>query len=181
MRTFLAIEVPEKIRKKIDDVIRDEKKRDLPIKWVKCENLHITLQFLGEIDENKKKEITPVLQEVVNKVTPFHISLEGIGCFPTPKKPRVVWVGVIQGKENLCSIAQKVETALAGYGFREEKRFHPHLTIGRIKKFCTVDEILKRQITSDPFVVDSIVLFQSTLKPEGPIYEALQTFPFGKQ
>jgi 2'-5' RNA ligase len=181
MRTFIAIEVPEIIRKKIDNIITDEKKRSLPITWVQFANLHITLKFLGEINENKKKEIIPVLQKVVNEVTPFHVSLEGIGCFPTPNNPRVIWVGVNQGKENLCSIAQNVETMLVSSGFREEKRFHPHLTIGRIKKFCTVDEILKRQITSDPFVVDSIVLFQSTLKPEGPIYEALQTFPFGKQ
>ncbi|KPJ74444.1 hypothetical protein AMJ52_00610 [candidate division TA06 bacterium DG_78] len=181
MRTFIAIEVPEKIRKEIDDVVTDEKKRGLPIKWVKCENLHITLKFLGEIDEYKKKEILPALQKLTNEVTPFHISLESIGCFPTPKNPRVVWVGVIQGKEKLCSIAQNVETALAGCGFKEEKRFHPHLTIGRIKKFCNVDEILERQITSASFLVNSIVLFKSTLKPEGSIYEVLQKFPFGKQ
>jgi 2'-5' RNA ligase len=181
MRTFIAIEVPEKIRKEIDNVITDEKKRDLPIKWVKYENLHITLKFLGEINENKKIEIAPALQEIANKVTPFNISLEGIGCFPTPKNPRVVWIGVKLGKENLCSIAQNVETALVGYGFKEEKRFHPHLTIGRVKKLCSVNEILERQIMSDPFLVNSIVLFKSTLKPEGPIYEVLQAFPFGKQ
>jgi 2'-5' RNA ligase len=181
MRTFIAIEVPEKIRKQIDDVITDEKKRGLPIKWVQYENLHITLKFLGEIDENKKREITPVLQEIANKVTPFHISLEGIGCFPTPKNPRVVWVGVIQGKDPLCAIVQNVETALSCYGFKQEKRFHPHLTIGRIKKVCNIVEILERQVASEPFLIDSIVLFKSTLKPEGPTYEVLQKFPFGAQ
>jgi 2'-5' RNA ligase len=181
MRTFIAVEVPKKIRKKINDVITEEKKRGLPIKWVKFENLHITLKFLGEIDENKKKEIIPVLQKVVNEVTPFHVSLEGIGCFPTPNNPRVIWVGVNQGKENLCSIAQNVETMLVSSGFREEKRFHPHLTIGRIKKFCRIDEILERQISSNPFVVNAIILFKSTLKSEGPVYETLHTFPFGTQ
>jgi 2'-5' RNA ligase len=180
MRTFIAIEVPEKIRKEIDNVITDEKKRGFPITWVKFANLHITLKFLGEIDESKKEKITPVLKRVVNDVTPFHVSLEGIGCFPTPKNPRVIWVGVKEGQENLCSIAQRVETALAQYGFKEEKRFHPHLTIGRIKKFCRVDEMLSRQISSDLFAVNTIVLFKSTLKPDGPTYEALHTFPFGK-
>jgi len=176
MRTFIAVEMPKYIRKKIDDFIKEEVKRNLPIKWVKFENLHITLKFLGEIDEKKKSEITPAIKEIGKKYAPFRFSLEGLGCFPSPRKPRVLWIGVTEGSEKLCEITQELEEKLSQFGFKEEKRFHPHLTIGRIKKFCKIDEILAKDIKTESFSVTSITLFKSTLKPEGPIYEELQKF-----
>ncbi len=177
MRTFLAVEVPGHIRKKIDDFIRIEAKRELPVKWVSFENLHITLKFLGEIDENKKLEILPTIKEVSNKHKPFLVQLSGIGCFPNSRNPRVLWVGVEQGSDNLCTVSADIEKALVQFGFKEEKRFHPHLTFGRIKKFCKVDHILEKNIITDPFEVSTVVLFKSMLKPEGPIYTALEHFP----
>ena len=180
MRAFIAIEVPKKIREKINHFIEEQNKKELPIKWVRFENLHITLKFLGEIDDKKKKEITPVIKELTNKFSPFKVTLEGIGCFPNPRNPRVLWIGVNEGSEQLCLIAKDAETTLSRYGFKEEKRFHPHLTIGRIKKFCKVDDILENQIKSEPFLADSITLFKSTLKPEGPIYEELQKFTLNR-
>ncbi|MCK4941094.1 RNA 2',3'-cyclic phosphodiesterase [candidate division WOR-3 bacterium] len=178
MRTFLAVEVPEHIRKKIDDFIQIEAKRELPIKWVKFDNLHITLKFLGEIDEKKKVEITPVIREIGKRYSPFNAQLTGLGCFPNPRNPRVLWLGVKEGSEMLCNIAAEIEKALARFGFKEEKRFHPHLTIGRIKTFCKIDHILEKAITSEPFSVNALTLFKSTLKPDGPIYTALDEFRF---
>jgi 2'-5' RNA ligase len=178
MRTFLAVEVPEATRKKIDDFVQLEAKRELPIKWVKFGNLHITLKFIGEIDEEKKIEISPVIKEIGNKYKPFQVQLSGIGCFPHPRNPRVLWVGVEQGNDTLCALSVDIEKALAGFGFKEEKRFHPHVTIGRIKKSCKVDHVLEKNIITDPFDVSAIVLFKSVLKPEGPIYTVLEHFPF---
>lgn len=179
MRTFLAVEIPQHIRKKIDTFIQEETGKNLPVKWVKFENLHITLKFLGEIDDKKKKEITPAIQEVAKKYPSFNMSLESVGCFPSPRNPRVLWIGAKEGSEQLCAIAQELEEKLAPFGFEEEKRFHAHLTIGRIKKFCKVDDILDKEIKTNSFPITSITLFKSTLKPEGPIYEELARFNLG--
>jgi len=178
MRTFIAIEIPAKIRREIDKLIKEETRKNLPIKWVSFENLHITLKFLGEIDNKKKYDVTAVMNDVVKKIKQFIVTLEGLGCFPSLKNPRVLWVGVTQGDKEMIEVANELENSLAHIGFKkEDKKFHPHLTIGRIKTFCKVDEILQKTIKTEPFSVDAVVLFKSTLKPEGPIYEELQKFP----
>ncbi|UCG29525.1 MAG: RNA 2',3'-cyclic phosphodiesterase [candidate division WOR-3 bacterium] len=179
MRTFIAVEVPQQVRKIIDDFIHTEAKRELPIKWVKFENLHITLKFLGEIDESKKTDITPSIESICGKQNPFTVKMGGLGCFPNPKNPRVIWVGVTQGGGELCTIADALEKEIVQFGFKEEKRFHPHLTIGRVKKRCGVEDILAKTIHTDPFEVSSVVLFKSTLKPEGPVYDELGRFTIG--
>jgi len=176
MRTFLAIKVPENVRKVVYDFAQVEAKKELPIKWVAFENLHITLKFLGEIDEDKRVEIKPAIVELGQRHSPFTIELEGLGCFPNPRNPRVMWVGVKQGGDALCAMAAELEKELARFGFEEETRFHPHLTIGRIKEFCRVDSILAKSISTSAFDVDSVVLFKSILKPAGPIYEELEKF-----
>jgi len=179
MRTFLAVEIPKHIRKKINNFIEEEKSKGLPIKWVKFENLHITLKFLGEINEKKRQEILPVLEETGKSKRSFQMNLEGIGCFPHPGNPRVLWIGVKLGHELLIDIAGELEEKLSQFGFKMEKRFHRHLTIGRIKKFCKVDDILARTYKSEVFPVTAITLFKSSLTPQGPIYEALEKFNLG--
>ena len=176
MRTFLAVEVPENIRRVVHDLIQIEAKRDLPIKWVAFENLHITLKFLGEIDENMRSEMNSAITGACEKHHPFQTILKGLGCFPNARNPRVLWVGVEQGHQDLCSLAADLEGSLAPLGFKPEKRFHPHLTIGRIKKPCKVDHILAKALVTDTFGVDSVVLFKSTLKPDGPVYEPLDRY-----
>ena len=176
MRAFIAVEVPEHIRNLVYEFIQSEAKRELPIKWVVFENLHITLKFLGEIDEKKRSETGSVIAQTGKKYSRFTVRLEGLGCFPNPRNPRVLWVGVKEGNTELCDIAGELEKQLASLGFKEEKRFHPHLTIGRIKKFCKVDDILAKHISTDEFGIDSLVLFKSTLKPDGPVYERLDRF-----
>ena len=173
MRTFIAIEIPKDIRKKVDNLIKEFKEKGLPIKWVKFENLHITLKFLGEVEEGRLNEITSALKEVSKGHSGFSINLEDLGCFPSNKNPRVLWIGVKQGKEEVVELARALEDCFIRLGFRAERRFHPHLTIGRIKKFCLIDEIISMNFQSRPFLVDSFSLFKSTLRPEGPIYERL--------
>jgi 2'-5' RNA ligase len=82
MRTFLAVEIPEQVRRKVDRFINEEKKNRLPIKWIKIDNLHITLKFLGEIDEKKQQEILSVLEDISESKPSFQMDLEGVGCFP---------------------------------------------------------------------------------------------------
>jgi 2'-5' RNA ligase len=107
------------------------------------------------------------------------MNLQKLGCFPNPRNPRVLWIGVALGSEKLIEIANELEEQLARFGFKKEKRFHAHLTIGRIKKFCKIDDILAKNIDTEIFSADSIIFFKSTLKPEGPIYEELDKFSLG--
>lgn len=176
MRTFLAIEVPATIRKIISDFVENEAKKELLIKWVKFENMHVTLKFLGEIDEGLKVQVSQVVADIAQHHDSFRMQLGGLGCFPNTRNPRVIWVGVKQGGDELCAIASEMEEELGRIGFKEEKRFHPHLTIGRVKSYCKVEDILTKTISTEPFDVSSLVLFSSTLKPEGPIYTALDRY-----
>jgi len=176
MRTFLAFEIPDKIKKEVDRLIAEEKKKSLPIKWVKFENLHITLKFLGEIEESKIREIIPILEDTTKNFTGFDINLEGIGCFPHPGNPRVLWIGVKNGVTMLTDIAREIEKNLGAAGFQEDKRFHAHLTFARTRKFCKLDKILALPFTTEDFSVNSVTLFESVLKPEGPVYAALKKF-----
>lgn len=178
MRTFIAVEIPDGQKKIVYNSIQEFKRLNLPVKWVAYENLHITLKFLGEIDENKLSQILPVLSEISNRTKSFTMQLENFGCFPSIRNPRVLWIGVSQGSDESISLATELENSLVKYGFKKEnKKFHPHLTIGRIKTFCKVEHIINRTIKTDPFNVNELILFKSTLLPAGAIYEKIKIFP----
>lgn len=178
MRTFIAIEVPENQRRIIWGLIQEQQKKNLPVKWVEFGNLHITLKFLGEIDEKKLDSILPTLSSVSIKTKRFQARLENIGCFPGIRNPRVLWIGVSQGSEEIIKLVTEIENELTKSGFkREEKKFHPHLTIGRIKSPCKVDDILNQTIKTDLFEINNFILFKSTLLPKGPVYEKIKIFP----
>lgn len=176
MRAFLAIEVPASARRLIHGVIESESRKDLPVKWVAFENLHITLKFLGEIDEEKRAKISPSIAAACRGHKPFTAVLGGLGCFPGPRNPRVLWVGLKQGESAVCALAADLDEALAGFGLEKERRFHPHLTIGRVKRPCRVDGTIAQEILTDAFEVCRVVLFRSTLKPAGPTYDVLERF-----
>lgn len=177
VRAFLAVEIPQHVRKHVWRIVEDEKHNDMPIKWVKLENMHITLKFLGEIDEKQQADISSTIKQIVGKHESFAVNLKDIGCFPNPKYPRVLWVGVEKGSEALCTLAREIDEQLVRLGFKQEKRFHPHLTIARMRKPCVIDKILRHSIVTDTFKSEAVVLCKSTLTPQGPIYEPLEAFP----
>jgi len=177
VRAFLAVEIPLHVRKHVWRIIEDEKQKDVPIKWVKLENMHITLKFLGEIDEKQQADISRVVTQIVGQHESFAVSLKDIGCFPNPKYPRVVWVGIENGNEALCTLAREIDEQFVRLGFKQEKRFHPHITIARMRKPCVIDDILRHTIVTDTFKAEAVVFFKSTLMPQGPLYEPLETFP----
>ncbi len=177
MRTFIAVEIPEKQKKIIWEFISEQKKKNLPIKWVEFENLHITLKFLGEIEEKKLNKILPVLSTISGRTKSFNLCLENFGCFPGIRNPRVLWVGVSQGGDEMIKLATEIEDDLNKIGFKKEgKKFHPHLTIGRIKTPCRLDDIINQSIKTDVFDVKEFILFKSTLLPSGPVYEKINKF-----
>jgi 2'-5' RNA ligase len=178
VRTFIAIEIPEHIRKFIHEHIQGFRTLSLPVKWVAYNNLHITLKFLGEITEENRMQLGSLLENFSVLQEPFTITLKDFGCFPNARRPRVVWIGVDQGSETLSTLAGGVERTLSQCGFPEEGRFHPHLTIGRIKRSCSLDHLLEQKFMSEPFCANALVLFKSTLTPQGAVYQALERYEF---
>lgn len=176
MRLFVAVPLPEAVRDALAPILR--RLSALPgVKAVERENLHITLKFLGEVDERKLEDVVGALRTV--QFIPPTISVSGVGAFPSPSRPRVLWAGVTGG-EALRDLAARVESALAPLGFRPEARpFHPHVTLARVKGAAPdlswfFSEYA--QLKTESFVVNAFVLFKSTLTPRGPIYEEIARF-----
>jgi len=181
IRSFIAIEVPKDTRDGISKVIADFKRSDCPVRWVAIENMHLTLIFLGETEEDFLNKVKEQLTLVAKSGKPFEVNLNGFGAFPSQRSPRVIWVGVDKGKNEAVELQAKVEKSLVTIGYKpEDRKFHPHLTVGRVKGVIKDPaKIFETNYTSRDFLVKSIVLFKSTLRPEGPIYEKLQEFNFG--
>jgi 2'-5' RNA ligase len=181
MRTFVAIELPSETKEKIEETITPFRKLNLSISWVKPKNLHLTLKFLGEVDEEKIDDIVSILAQGVKEEQRFKMDLKDFGAFPDFKKARVLWIGIEKGKESLIRIQNKVEEGLSNIGFPQEKKgFSPHLTIARVKSPKGIER-LTEQIKNVNFVaedieVDELILMRSQLHPQGAIYTPLETF-----
>lgn len=164
--------------------LREEASKFISGKWTQPQNLHITLQFVGEVDKDTLTELLKTTQEVANSFRPFKVTYKGLGVFPHPKRPRILWIGVDFGSGPLKRLAKTVEVANKKIkNIRPDtKPFHPHVTICRMKR---VDNRkltgLMRRYRNFVFgeeVVNKIAVIKSTLTPEGPIYSPIETFYF---
>lgn len=169
MRVFIAIKLPENIKEELDRLVTLLKRSISNVKWVEKENFHITLRFIGEVDEDKVFQIAKILEEVSSRFSPFEVELGGLGKFP-----HVLWVGIEKGSDILRNIAYAIEGSLLREGFQPtDKLFSPHITLGRLKKEI---KKLPLEVGFGPlsFTVDSIILMQSQLFPTGPVYTSIK-------
>jgi 2'-5' RNA ligase len=176
MRTFIAIELPQRITAALENVQKTLKSSKLKIRWVQPENIHLTLKFLGDTPPEAVDPINRTLSESVRGYDPISLSAKGSGAFPGLKNPRVIWVGLSGQISQLKALQQTLEENLTSLGYEKEKRtFKGHLTLGRIKGAvdpvklnAALNEVMA--FRTESFLVDRIFLFQSDLKPTGPIY-----------
>jgi RNA 2',3'-cyclic 3'-phosphodiesterase len=185
IRAFIAIEIDSQTVKKISERLAQLKLRIPDLRWIPPANFHLTLKFLGAVEEAQIDPITAALERVLHPFPRFTINAKGLGVFPDVKRPRILWVG-LEGKE-LVDLALRVETALAPLGFAAEKREpKPHLTIGRWRHFDGSSRKLAADLESwknhefGASAVAEVVLFQSVLKPEGAVYQRLKVVVLGK-
>ena len=177
-RVFIAISLSEAINKKIE-VIQDKlKKTKADVRWVKSANIHLTLKFLGNITPEQISGLKEGLEKAARKFQPFSIFIEKMGGFPSIDSPRVIWVGISRGKEILNKMNKAIEDDLAKIGFpREERAFHPHLTLGRCCSSKHRSQLAKQIKTESVFLgalaVDKISIYKSLLTSEGPVYSLL--------
>lgn len=183
IRSFLAFELPPEIREKIGEVSIELQKLTLPVRWVKVTNIHLTIIFLGYVDEDKIDDIKEKVNLVVQRFSIFQTRLNGIGVFPNWRKPRVIWIDLGGEIERLSTLREELQTELKVLGFKPEKRpFAPHLTIGRFKGLLDRDEELKsildryHDLSGDLQYLNELVLFKSDLKPDGPVYTKMATW-----
>ena len=186
LRSFIAIDIEEKtIIEKIIEIEKKLQETGALLKLVEPENLHITIKFLGEISEKELPLIKKILEKNAELFEPFEITLEKLGAFPSISHPRVIWVGISQNKDKVTSLANKISADLERAGFRREERaFHPHITIARVKR---QNSRLKKEIMQyqnsvfGRIKVNNIRLKKSTLTPQGPIYTTIFEIPIKKE
>jgi 2'-5' RNA ligase len=185
IRSFLAIELPPTIAKGIERVQQDLKQSRADVKWVEPSRIHLTLKFFGNIDEEACDEIMDAVGEAASEVKPFGLAVKGLGAFPNMRNPRVIWVAVEDGGGMLNPLQGAVEERLQARGYpREERRFKPHLTLGRVRSGRGKPELLERmenrfEADLGEFRVERLVLFKSDLRPTGPIYTELRALKLG--
>ncbi|MCW1296152.1 MAG: RNA 2',3'-cyclic phosphodiesterase [Candidatus Parvarchaeota archaeon] len=181
MRCFIAIEVPGEIKEKIISLQKEIEKSNADLKFVENENLHLTLKFLGEIDEEKIKEINAIIEEITKDTHKFKIQLSMLGVFPNFNYLRVIWVGVTEGKNEILELHSKLDSKLREIGIKKDEQFETHLTIARVRSARNKDLLIKKikefyHTQIGEFEVDEIKLKKSTLTSTGPIYTDLRTF-----
>ena len=185
IRSFLAIELPKTILKKIEEVQRDLRSTHGDVRWVNPEKIHLTLKFFGNIEELRIDPIFKSIEEVIRNTSPFSLKVRGVGAFPHLKNPRVIWMGLVEGREVLISFQKQIETQLEKIGFQSEDRpLHPHLTLGRMKSSRGKRELVEKmekhkEEEFGDFQVERVILFKSDLKPTGPIYTPLRELRLG--
>jgi 2'-5' RNA ligase len=183
LRCFIAIPVPDQIRRNIGDQIDNLKTFQADVKWVASGNLHITLKFLGATPESLIPDIKEALSRIALSYRQFSITLSGAGCFPAVKYPRVLWVGA-EDSGMMARLQKEIDDTLSSFGFAKEvKIFHPHLTIGRVRSQKGISRMMGvfeslRSINFGAFAACGIHIIKSELKPKGAEYTSLHEIPF---
>jgi len=176
MRAFIAIEIPDEIKREIVGLQEQLRETKVDASWPRPEGVHLTLKFLGETAEARIAEIMNGIRTAARGTGPFRLEVKGMGTFPNPRNARVVWIGFGGEIEKLTRLQVAVEDAMAFIGMaREERAFTPHLTVGRIKFIRARDKWLKaldevKDIILPGFDVEAVSLMKSELKPSGAVY-----------
>jgi len=180
IRTFVAVELNAAVRGRAEGLIELYRGAGADVKWVETSNLHLTMKFLGDVRSQEITRVCEALGHAAAKVEPFALDVSGAGAFPNARRPRTLWIGAGNGEEEMIALHGQLETSLGKLGFRKEhRRFHPHLTIGRVRRSGPATAELGQLVVNNAefhagrIDVSQVVVFSSQLGRSGPIYEAL--------
>ena len=185
MRSFIALELPEDVKAPISGLIEALRPVARAVRWVRAENIHLTLKFLGEVHEDRISGIGQAMERAAGMHAPFKVVAAGTGSFPGHGRPRVIWAGLDGGQE-LAGLHSDIERAMETLGFIPEKReFRAHLTIGRVKNPKGLQELMRElQAHADEgfgeFEALEVTLFKSDLLPSGARHTPLVRAPLGR-
>ena len=184
MRLFFAVPVSGPVREIVSERIRRFPVSDPPWRWIDPGNYHLTMKFLGEVEEDRIPGLCEAARLAVSGVEPFRIAFGPFGGFPAVSRPRVLFFGITEGADRLAALAVKLEDELQKMGFgRERKPFRAHLTLARIKFIRDHESLgdLLREYSETVFQQDRIeelIYYESILRPEGPEYIPLRKASF---
>lgn len=183
MRVFIGIPLEERVKRRLGRLIERLKRGRWPIRWVRAEGAHLTVVFLGEVKEERLEEVKKAVERGSREVGPFVLKTKGIGAFPNFFKPQVFWVGLRGDLASWARLAKAVEGELERVGFELKKKEHvPHLTLGRVRRgggrvYREISRQLEKlkieRFFEEEIVVKEVVVWQSRLSQEGPVYKRL--------
>jgi 2'-5' RNA ligase len=185
LRCFISVELPEELKKNIYVHVEKLKAAGADVKWVRPENLHLTLKFLGDTQEELLKDINERLISLAAAHGSFFLHISGAGTFPNIKYPRIIWLGV-HDSEQIIKLQHDIDKSMAGLGFeKDDKQFTPHLTIGRVKSMRNKDALIKeltilKEADFGKIEVINMTLMRSELKPGGAEHFKLNEIPVGR-
>jgi len=178
VRAFIAVDLDPGIKERLQALVGDLRATRADVRWIEAGGMHLTLKFLGEIDDGRALRVREILASVASRHHPFSLRLEGTGAFPTETRPRVLWAGCDAGPQ-LAALQEELDRSLAAEGFeREARAFTPHLTLGRVKGPGRIDKAMAelarhRDEHFGAMTVAKIILFESQLRPQGAEYRSV--------
>ncbi len=175
LRLFVAVDADKIIRSKADAARKALDGSLSSVRWVGTEKIHLTLRFLGDVGAERVDWLASALRSGLEGSRSFQAETSSFGTFPDSRKARVIWLGIKESEECLA-LQKKTNAALLEVGILAERRsFRPHFTIARLKRPCSVplDKVEHLTRTAHRLTIDSVMLYSSTLRPEGPVYERL--------
>ena len=183
VRCFVAIEIPKPVQALLKPVQTHLQSEIPKVSWTKLDNFHLTLKFLGDVQSEAVGAVSEAVQNIAATQSSFSIEFGGIGAFPSLARPRVIWVGIKDGAAVVSHLAKAVNLELKRLGFPTDNRFHPHLTLGRLRNPINLQRlksVLRKYDTIDGATVsvNEITVMQSQLYPNGAIYTPLNVSHF---
>ena len=177
IRTFIGVQVPARMNNNVSRVVGKLDATGAKYNWVVPENLHVTLNFAGDVLDREVHELCQKLKRTIEVHEPFELSLHGVGGFPSVEMPRVLWIGVDEGTDSLISLNRDIEGTLSDWGVNKDRNeYKPHMTLGRLKKAGRWNEkmldLVHRHRNHDggACTIDTVTVFSSYLDPGGPTY-----------
>jgi 2'-5' RNA ligase len=191
LRAFVAVQFSSELRRRLADAIAQLPRfaPDRSVQWVKADNIHLTLKFLGDVPVNDAAKIGHALTKGVRSIAPFEFTASDLGCFPDMRRPRVVWAGIEDdGAQKMMTLQSAVEAALNPLGYPPEDRpFSLHITLGRVRRETRPPDaaLVGKAVAAQPVSrwgtekVDAVYLMKSELRPGGSVYTPLHVAKLG--
>lgn len=181
-RVFIAVELNDSVRQRLEEIQSELKKIDTDIKWVNPRIIHLTLKFLGDVPQNDLDKVCAAIEDSLRSFSRFEFQINNLGCFPTKGSPKIIWAGVDAGSDLLKQIAETLSAHVSAFcEEKDDKEFSAHITLGRLRSSKNVVHLIDLIKNTPPKFsetqnVDHITLFKSDLTPSGPNYSIIKTF-----